>query len=324
MARHRDVDSDSPVDFSDLWANLFAGILLLAVGLAALLSLVQKQAAARQMEATAALDELSHKIAELPELQKRLKASEENAVALRRERHDLRSRLKRGGTLYRDALATVKRLNEHIAAMPAASTNPSVVQAERLRSVLGFNGKGKHVVILVDRSGSMMGINQPDPEACRAQWRLLKERLKKLLREFPMEKFTVITFSGHLRAENWQRIEHWSPELVEATMSNRLRACDAVDGWQAEGGTPCVEALTAAYAIAGATDIWYFGDGRPSVPGDQERTLQLVEQNAAWNPQITLNTIAVGNYAGQDPEGLELLAFLRQLATAGHGSFQGW
>jgi Ca-activated chloride channel family protein len=126
------------------------------------------------------------------------------------------------------------------------------------------NAIPRHVVVVMDRSGSMQGKKIDQAKSA------LRFALGKLR---PMDTFNVITFSD--------KVEKFSPEQVAATPENLKRAGAFVDDIVADGGTNINQALQDGIAQfpekGSGNTLLFFTDGLPTVG---VRSQDMIVENA--------------------------------------------
>jgi Ca-activated chloride channel family protein len=112
----------------------------------------------------------------------------------------------------------------------------------------------RRVVFVMDRSGSMQDNNKI--EQARGALRFAISKLR------PQDRFNVVTFSD--------RVEKFSPQLIDATPDNLKRAKSFVDDIVADGGTNIGQALKEGIdqfpeASPNGNTLLFFTDGLPTV-----------------------------------------------------------
>ena len=112
----------------------------------------------------------------------------------------------------------------------------------------------RRVVLVMDRSGSMQDNNKIEQARGALRFALAKLR--------PQDRFNVVTFSD--------RVEKFSPQLVDASPDNLKRAKAFVDDIVADGGTNIGEALKQGIdqfpeASRNGNTLLFFTDGLPTV-----------------------------------------------------------
>lgn len=225
---------------------------------------------------------------------------------------------------------------------PSPEDKPEV--RARLTRFYGIPITSKRLVIVIDRSGSMLEESgwKPEgeietgsaagpsdkPEGTR-KIDVAKFELRRVIRNIPEDTlFTIIAFS--------EGMQPWKETLVVASKKNKDDALAWVKALEATGGTNTYGALQAAFDVKGppedkkrdqgADTIYFMTDGRPSV-GEVTDPEQILSRVGEWNRtrKVKIHTIAVGldtlpqsqGGGGVDPE------FLRRLAEL-TGGFHVW
>jgi DNA repair exonuclease SbcCD ATPase subunit len=210
------------------------------------------------------------------------------------------------------------------------------LQVESENKFAGIALTGKHVVFLVDMSGSMDRTeeNVLAPE----KWPGVRDSVCKVMRSLPdLESFQVILFSGRVRY--LLEAGDWIPYDKEKSIDRVHKAMSAVKPTE---DTNLYAGLQEAfkYRNKGLDTVYFFSDGLPtSGPGmtpEQERTLTSETDRAAilsrhirrtlntsWNraepgkPKVRINSI------GFFYESPDVGAFLWALSRENDGSFVG-
>ncbi|MBL8783265.1 MAG: VWA domain-containing protein [Deltaproteobacteria bacterium] len=138
--------------------------------------------------------------------------------------------------------------------------------------------QGKAITFVLDTSGSMTGEKM---EQARAALKYCIERLGS------DDRFDIVRFASD--------VERFSSSgMVAASDSNKKRALEFVDGFEAAGGTAIDEALTAALARAEAGSLVLFvTDGRPTV-GEVDTTAILKQAEKRNVNKARLFVMGVG------------------------------
>ncbi|QEG38597.1 VWA domain-containing protein [Roseimaritima ulvae] len=184
--------------------------------------------------------------------------------------------------------------------------------AQLQKALTGLGGNLKHVVYVIDVSGSMA--ESEDSNAIPEHY--LNQFCLKIT-ELPSEDFNVVSFNHEAHV--------WQPNrMLEHSDRNVERACAHVRTLRAENMTNTYKALQAAYGLPGVDTIILFTDGDPSVnaagipladddPAASDRYKQeLVDFVAAQGDSIILNTVAIGEKVDS--------SFLSNLAAIGGGA----
>lgn len=208
-------------------------------------------------------------------------------------------------------------------------------------TLFGINGPMTNVVFCLDLSGSMVGLNSnqqiysQSPEELTRRFVEVKDRLKRMVREYHFQNFSVIGFGGVPENLVAPRLIATTTTLMAATPDAREYACQQIDAWQAVGGTPTLPALKAAYGMPGVEHIVLLTDGLPTLGGTQEDVLAFVggrgsarvsRRRQNTSPQIVIDVIGIGDQTLQanDTRAMALLDFTRRVAEVTGGFFQAW
>jgi predicted nucleic acid-binding Zn-ribbon protein len=209
------------------------------------------------------------------------------------------------------------------------------LQIESENKFAGIAMTGKHVVFLVDMSGSMDRTeeNVMAPE----KWGTVRDTVCKVMRSIPdLEKFQVILFSGRVRY--LLEAGDWMPYEKEKSIDRVQRAMTAVKPAE---DTNLYAGLEEAfkYRAKGMDTIYFFSDGLPtSGPGltaVQERSLTSETERSAILSRHIRRTLATTwnrpeggkrvriNSVGFFYESPDVGAFLWALSRENDGSFVG-
>jgi hypothetical protein len=193
--------------------------------------------------------------------------------------------------------------------------------------LFGLNGPLTGVAICLDLSGSMIGHDgtpesKPKPEV-QERFEVVKERLARLVRALPFQRFTVLGFGGEVHDGHQARLIITSQELQAATPEARDAAARSLVHWQASGGTPTLPALKATLRIEGVEHVILLTDGMPNIGGDQVAVLQFLRSEGRGR---VIDVIGVGDQsvAPEKAGDSELLTYTRRLALENGGFFQAW
>lgn len=216
----------------------------------------------------------------------------------------------------RSSAEDLKDLEEEIAKTEAAV----VAQKEKLASlaerfdrtvpfsILGIQTNAAKFVIAVDMSGSM---NQYKP--------IIGETVARTLAPLKEEtQFAMVGFHGGGRDP--VLIHHWPSDRImrPATAANKNEARRALGRWinLFGGKTPTLEALGEVLEYDPEAII-LMSDGAPtSVPTPDEIVDMVTRENRNG---AEIHSVAIGEYT----EDVNLIAFLRDLASKNNGSFVG-
>jgi len=204
-------------------------------------------------------------------------------------------------------------------------------------SYYGIETRSKHIVYVIDISGSMNlpigGTEAVTPEPGHEdkptgpKVEIAKRELKTAIRSLPEDAhFNVITFN--------EVVTVWKKKMVQATQKNKNEAYLYINDLKASGSTYTYGALKEAFRFAGlgATDpnydsgvdtIFLLSDGMPtdqsfptSKPMEPEKILRAVR---TWNKlsKVVIHAIAI------DPktQGSSFIRFMRDLAKQNGGQY---
>ncbi len=234
----------------------------------------------------------------------------------------------------------MKKIRTFLLVAFIASLFTSCYMAKTSESYYGIKTQtSKHVVYLVDISGSMEGNAETDLEgniiatagsklgskvgnavggfAGKVIKRQTNNQLTKLGKAkkelIPSIKglsedtyFTVMVFEN--------RVKKWKKKLVPATKSNKTMAVLYVEKLKSGGGTNIYESLEDAFALQDVETVFLLSDGEPSA-GKITSTKGIVDEVTKWNSnrKITIHTIGLGEDCDKD--------FMKELATKNNGTF---
>jgi Ca-activated chloride channel family protein len=135
----------------------------------------------------------------------------------------------------------------------------------------------RRVVFVMDRSGSMQDNNKIDQARGALRFAIAKLR--------PQDRFNVVTFSD--------RVEKFSPQLIDATPANLKRARSFVDDIVADGGTNIGQALKDGIeqfpeASPNGNTLLFFTDGLPTVGTTNRETIirEAVSENGKKRARV--------------------------------------
>ena len=265
------------------------------------------------------LDEVTRSVGDMGKMQARIDQLEKDVKSER-------TRLDEANVTIVDLQGTKAKLADKV----------NKLQIESENKFAGIAMTGKHVVFLVDMSGSMErteeNVMAPD------KWPTVRDTVCKVMRTLPdLEKFQVILFSGKVRylleSGDWMAYEK------EKSIDRVYKAMSAVKPAE---DTNLYAGLEEAfkYRDKGLDTVYFFSDGLPtSGPGltaTQERTLTSETDRSAilsrhirrtlattWNraepgrPKVRINSV------GFFYESPDVGAFLWALSRENDGSFVG-
>ena len=182
----------------------------------------------------------------------------------------------------------------------------------------GVPTAGKHIVFVIDVSGSMEGKNEGNlTDKLRAQaaekagqeagsaiggklggmlskgvqrestkLASVKRELGPAIRGLDeTTKFTIVLFSDSA--------SYWKDDLVKATSDNKAEATVFVERLESSGGTAALEGLRAAFDVEEADTVFFLSDGYPSDASSDEILKQMRTMNA--DGDMTVHSIGVGD-----------------------------
>ncbi|MBC8103411.1 MAG: VWA domain-containing protein, partial [Cytophagales bacterium] len=148
--------------------------------------------------------------------------------------------------------------------------SPTIVDAARAAAP-------RRVVLVMDRSGSMQDNNKIDQARGALRFAVAKLR--------PQDRFNVLTFSD--------RVEKFSPQLLDASPANIKRAQAFVEDIVADGGTNIGQALKDGIEqfpekSANGNTLLFFTDGLPTVGQTNRETIlrEAVLENGAKRARV--------------------------------------
>ena len=174
-------------------------------------------------------------------------------------------------------------------------------------SILGIETDANRIVVLIDMSGSMEVYSD-----------LMIQTFERLL--IPLNESVKLSVIGFQDIETTENLKFW-PRRGQFAPMNARRKPEAIRfanslRFQFNGGTPTFQALAAAVDMRPDT-IFLLSDGEPT---DLPSWSQIVESISIKNrSRARIHSIALGDYTYS----IELIAFLRDLASQNGGSFLG-
>ncbi len=234
----------------------------------------------------------------------------------------------------------MRKITVFIYVVLIASLFTSCYMAKTSESYYGINTKtSKHVVYLIDISGSMEGKAETDlagnviastgsklgakvgnavggfaGKVIKRQTNNQLTKLGKAKKELiPSIKglsedtyFTVMVFEN--------RVKKWRKKLVPATKSNKTLATVYIEKLSSGGGTNIYESLEDAFALQDVETVFLLSDGEPSA-GKITSASGIVDEVTNWNRSrnITIHTIGLGEDCDKN--------FMKELASKNNGTF---
>lgn len=181
----------------------------------------------------------------------------------------------------------------------------------------------KHVVFILDISGSMMGKKM---EQTRSAMRTILGEMRS------RDYLTVISFSDN--ATTWS---HQDKIILEASPANLAAAIDYVDHIEAAGGTNLNDALVLGLTIATHVEqrrdvligvqpmIFFLTDGHPTVGETETLTIMANVNKANYGSLAPIFSLAFGRHADFDllkVMSLQNNGFARKIYVAADASLQ--
>lgn len=167
--------------------------------------------------------------------------------------------------------------------------------------VLGFSGAFRHVVFLIDVSGSMVssgGTRKSGSDKGTSntrRWDQTKREIVSWARHLPMESLRVVFF--------WDKIRESPGDGKSYVMSDgdrdkSVRELESLlSSVSPKGLTNTPAAFAAAYSYPGVDTIVLFTDGNPNMTGsDTPALIDKVHQLVGQHPDIPVNVVGIGEY----------------------------
>jgi hypothetical protein len=207
------------------------------------------------------------------------------------------------------------------------------------RSVYGIDSRSRHILFLIDTSGSMKiplhsskgtptGLSPEELEELNAtKIELAKRELKRAIRALePDAQFNIISFATN--------IVLWKPRMVKGDMTTKNEAYAFIRDMEAAGGTWTYGALQEAFRIGGlgvldrnydpsVDTIYLISDGAPTNADMDKPELQdpniILDAVAAWNSlgKVIIHAVAIDPKAG----GGTFIDFMKKLAKRNNGQY---
>lgn len=167
--------------------------------------------------------------------------------------------------------------------------------------VLGFSGEFRHVVFLIDVSGSMVssgGARKSGSDKGTSntrRWDQTKREIVSWARHLPMESLRVVFF--------WDKIRESPGDGKSYVMSDgdrdkSVRELESLlSSVSPKGLTNTPAAFAAAYSYPGVDTIVLFTDGNPNMTGsDTPALIDKVHQLIGQHLDIPVNVVGIGEY----------------------------
>ncbi len=217
---------------------------------------------------------------------------------------------------------------------------PACYMVKKSDSYYGIKtGNSKHVVYLIDISGSMEGKAETDLKGNIISTagnkfgtkvgnavgglagQVIKRQTNNQLTKLGKAKKELIPSIKGLPEDTYfsififeNNVKKWQKSLVPATSANKTKAVIYIEKLKSGGGTNIYESLEDAFAIPNIETVFLLSDGEPSA-GKITSTSKIVEEVSAWNAnkKITIHTIGLGEDCDK--------TFMKELATKNNGNF---
>lgn len=195
----------------------------------------------------------------------------------------------------------------------AASRARATAEQQLRQEILEIKGQLRHVVFVVDASGSM---------ADSGRWQQAHALINNWLRYLPVENASLIVFN-----DKFQIFPAPNKLLPMTDRANRRSLVQNLAKFEPQGGTSTLKALEAAYRFQEVDTIILFTDGKPD--DGITPTARLVDEILSFvterkNRRIAINTVGLGDYfssdTGRQSDTFRLLVGLAELTG---GSFRG-
>jgi len=191
-----------------------------------------------------------------------------------------------------------------------------IVKDLKPRSYIYGTVRNKHVVFVVDLSGSMDAeITFADGSTC-TRLNFVRQELKKALFNLaPSSNFNVIFFESE--------VGYWKSQMLQATPQNMESVLRYVGNQSAGGGTNIYGALKTAFNVPNVEMIYFLTDGMPT-SGDVTDVDGILNEVENWNSNkhVVVNATAflMGNYGGDDKDGSRKL--MERLSKITNGTYR--
>jgi Mg-chelatase subunit ChlD/uncharacterized coiled-coil protein SlyX len=194
---------------------------------------------------------------------------------------------------------------------------------EAATDVLGFRGRFRNVVFIVDISRSMTHINDPEKAGYEfakynpARWNKTKREIVSWARNLPMQTLRLVLFHYDV----WEypdEGEHFS--MVSLDRDDSVTRIEGIlEQVTPDGQTNTPGAFEKAYGYSGVDTIILFTDGNPMVDGrSSEELIATVRELVRKHRHIPVNVVGIGEYFEKS-----FADFLRDIANTTGGEFIG-
>lgn len=189
--------------------------------------------------------------------------------------------------------------------------------------VLGFKGKFKNVVFIIDISESMLQVSGPvsrdarGDAAPRQRWNKTKREIVSWARHLPMESLRLVVFHSNVfeYPGGGKFFSMKGDDRAEAVRVLEKGLSNVVPNYQ----TNTLAAFRKAYSYPGIDTMILFTDGKPFLEGsDQPALIAEVQRLVRQHRDIPVNVVGIGEYFEKS-----FADFLRDIADATGGEFIG-
>lgn len=201
-----------------------------------------------------------------------------------------------------------------------------VRQGQGHTTFYGIQTNSKHIVFIIDRSGSMQQADEGGAAKGKPRIDTAREELKKAIRslsavdgdERGAASFNIVAYAGSVTVFK-------TGKMVAATQRNKEEAFAWIDGLEAVGATNIYDAIEMAFQIIsetrpsknaekGGDTFFLMTDGAPTT--GKVRSPDLIRSEVAKlnaTRQVVIHTIGVGEQ--------HRARFLKRLAAENHGEY---
>lgn len=189
--------------------------------------------------------------------------------------------------------------------------------------VLGFKGRFKNVVFIIDISHSMTHVTDParpghqNADFRPERWNKTKQEILTWAGNLPMKTLRVVLFHTKVTAHPGKG------EFYPMEGADRSRSVAAIETVlkkvTPDLATNTLDALAEAYKYPGVDTMILFTDGRPQVKGRKtDDVIADVQRLVRQHPNIPVNVVGIGEYFEKS-----FADFLRDIAGTTGGEFIG-
>ncbi|MDH5381540.1 MAG: VWA domain-containing protein [Cyclobacteriaceae bacterium] len=184
-----------------------------------------------------------------------------------------------------------------------------------IKADIGFKFKGKDIVFLVDRSGSMVPSQNNQYEDRLTK---VKAGVNMLITLMGTEFNSDVTWFAGDQSTSSQYGSGFG-NFRSMTESNKRFLISELYSWSANGGTPTYEGLNFVLDnYPNATDIVLISDGEPN--DDVYSKKDIIQRISSKNKRTSIHCMAVGSHLVQDPNH-EAALFMKELAARNNGFY---